>query len=805
MTTAIVMLLVFLVACILSWLVTKRIVARWKRSWEPTERFLAGVCVFGVVFFVLGGLAIGALSIYRQFTHEVVSAVAETADAIEDVKERALSEEAEQEDSSPAGTQMKELQDKITKWQTSRDKLKDLLEQLKRDKASVLEKLDQLGISSDDFVSNPKAQILSDELKEILRQTAICEKRHEDYDLAVLKSETRVRTLARRLEADAGVGDSEIAELAQSIKDLDESLTKEDEGMSSSDLEPALAAELSRFERGQQASSPSPMVTPASDAPQSPTTVAEPPVVSGPDLSHGFVSLFDGQSLNGWQGDLQGYTANGGILTCQQKGGKLLTDKEYSDFILRLEYRLEPGANNGVLLRAPLTGDPSEVVEVQIIDDSHPKFRNWLKPIQRNGSVYGVVPAKPGHAKPAGEWNSEEIDCQGSHFRVILNGAVIVDADSSTISGQTLKGKPHPALRRTSGYIGFTGHGSRVEFRNIRIKELTGTAPQGRQADSLVARGPISARTSRMTSPEVVSVKPISLNGKCCDATDLVFFNGRWICAFREGSAYTSPDGFVRVIESLDGDQWKPAGVVRLVGYDLRGPKFCVTPKSQLMLSFAATKRQGTKTVECLTHVSLSTDGREWSAPVAIGEPLHWIYDLCWDRADCYGAGYFVSDPKAGYVRLFCSKNAKKLMPLVGTLYSDGSPTESAMQIESQGNAVCLIRRGGDHPAALGLAKRPFTEWTWKALNMNVAGPDIAQLPDGRYIVAGRLDDGRKRTALCWLDIEKAHLTEFLSLPSGGTNGYPGMALHGNDLWVSYFSSHEQKTRAYVARVRLFE
>jgi uncharacterized protein (DUF3084 family) len=300
MTTAIVMLLVFLVACILSWLVTRRIVARWKKDWESTERFLAGVCVFGVVFFVLGGLAIGALSIYRQFTHEVVSAVAETADAIEDVKERALSEEVEQDDTSPAETPVKELQDKIAKWQTSRDKLEELLEQLKRDKASVLEKLEQLGISSDDFASNPKAQILSDELKEILRQTAICEERHEDYDLAVLKSETRVRTLARRLEADAGVGNSDIAELAQSIKDLDESLAEEGEGMSSSDLERALANEMSRFQRGQQASSPSPVFTSDSDVSQSPTRVAEPPVVSGQNSGDGFVSLFDGQSLKGW-------------------------------------------------------------------------------------------------------------------------------------------------------------------------------------------------------------------------------------------------------------------------------------------------------------------------------------------------------------------------------------------------------------------------------------------------------------------------------------------------------------------------
>jgi hypothetical protein len=136
-----------------------------------------------------------------------------------------------------------------------------------------------------------------------------------------------------------------------------------------------------------------------------------------------------------------------------------------------------------------LTAEASEVVEVQILDDSHPRFQNRIKPFQRNGSIFGVVPAQPGHGKPAGEWNREEIVYQGSHVRIVLNGAVIVDADLSKSSGRTLDGKAHPGLRRTSGYIGFAGHGSRVEFRNIRIKELTGANDHAGASRSLVTPG----------------------------------------------------------------------------------------------------------------------------------------------------------------------------------------------------------------------------------------------------------------------------------------------------------------------------
>jgi hypothetical protein len=315
-----------------------------------------------------------------------------------------------------------------------------------------------------------------------------------------------------------------------------------------------------------------------------------------------------------------------------------------------------------------------------------------------------------------------------------------------------------------------------------------------------------SVSVGRPITPELVSVRPVSSEGKCCSATDLVFFNDRWICVFREGSAYVSPDGVVRVYESLDGKLWKRVGVVRLFGYDLRDPKICVTPTDQLMLSFGAAKRAGGKLLELATNVSLSPDGKKWSDPVVIGQPRHWISQLCWDSTTCYGAGYF-PDSKRQYVSLYRSKDGKKFVPLVGTLYADGSPSESALYFELGGNALCIIRRGGNHPvsAVLGLASRPFTDWTWKTLNKNVAGPDVARLPDGRYIVAGRLTDGNKRTALCWLDVAKAKLTEFLPLPSGGVNGYPGMVFHDNELWVSYFSSHEDKTSVYVAKVRLYE
>ncbi len=193
--------------------------------------------------------------------------------------------------------------------------------------------------------------------------------------------------------------------------------------------------------------------------------------LSQQEAAEGFVALFDGKTLKGWQGDVKGYFAENGVLVCAP-GGKLMTEKEYSDFVFRFEFKLQANGNNGVGIRAPLAGDAAyNGMEIQILDDSGSQFAGKLQPYQYHGSIYGVVPCKQGHQKPVGEWNSQEIRADGPKIKVTLNGAVIVDADLSKIK-ETMDHRAHPGLHNEKGFIGFLGHGSRIEFRNIRIKQL---------------------------------------------------------------------------------------------------------------------------------------------------------------------------------------------------------------------------------------------------------------------------------------------------------------------------------------------
>ena len=188
----------------------------------------------------------------------------------------------------------------------------------------------------------------------------------------------------------------------------------------------------------------------------------------------GFKSLFDGKTLSGWQGSTDGYVAEDGALVCLKKGGgNLYTEKEYGDFVLRFEFKLTAGANNGLGVRTPLSGDPAYVgMELQVLDNTDERYAN-LKPYQYHGSIYGVAAAKRGFLKPVGQWNQQEVVARDNQITVKLNGEVIVDADIEKASTpQTVDGRDHPGLKRQQGHIAFCGHGARVEFRKIRIKEL---------------------------------------------------------------------------------------------------------------------------------------------------------------------------------------------------------------------------------------------------------------------------------------------------------------------------------------------
>lgn len=187
----------------------------------------------------------------------------------------------------------------------------------------------------------------------------------------------------------------------------------------------------------------------------------------------GFKTIFNGKDFRGWSGPTDNYMVKAGTIQCKpNKGGTIFTEKEYSDFVVRLEFKLPPGGNNGLAIRYPGSGDTAYggMCELQVLDNTAKKYSK-LDARQYHGSAYGVVPAHRGYLRPVGSWNYQQVTVKGSQITVELNGTTILDADVSNVK-EFMANSPHPGLNRKSGHFGFAGHGDPVQFRNIRIKEL---------------------------------------------------------------------------------------------------------------------------------------------------------------------------------------------------------------------------------------------------------------------------------------------------------------------------------------------
>jgi hypothetical protein len=194
------------------------------------------------------------------------------------------------------------------------------------------------------------------------------------------------------------------------------------------------------------------------------------------EKADGFLPIFNGKDLQGWklfESKPEGWAVEKGVLVNTGKGGGWLgTEREHANFILRLDYRMSAGSNSGVYLRAPEKGHISRVgMEIQLLDDPHPRFAK-VNRYQNTGAIYHVVGPSELAGRPAGEWNTLEIRADGRRVAIVLNGKKVVDANLDDYLSDPAIAKEHTGLKRTAGHIGLQSHNDRVEFRNIRLKEL---------------------------------------------------------------------------------------------------------------------------------------------------------------------------------------------------------------------------------------------------------------------------------------------------------------------------------------------
>lgn len=188
----------------------------------------------------------------------------------------------------------------------------------------------------------------------------------------------------------------------------------------------------------------------------------------------GFVSLFNGKDLAGWtiKGKAEGWEVRDGLIRSEGgKGGdRLQSQKQYGDFILKLDWKVSKGGNSGVNIRAADEGNPWQTgYEVQI-------YTGERDDLHCTGSLYGYAAVNPRPDETPDKWHTLEIHCSGPRIKTVCDGIKVVDIDQTKLPLPKEAGYPDPKTKPLKGFIGLQDShspaGHYIEFRNVRIKEL---------------------------------------------------------------------------------------------------------------------------------------------------------------------------------------------------------------------------------------------------------------------------------------------------------------------------------------------
>lgn len=297
--------------------------------------------------------------------------------------------------------------------------------------------------------------------------------------------------------------------------------------------------------------------------------------------------------------------------------------------------------------------------------------------------------------------------------------------------------------------------------------------------------------------------------------TDLVRYKGNFYCAFREAPGHVSgPKGTARVIKSSDGKNWKSVADLKIEGLDLRDPKLSITPDNRLMVLIDVETYKDGKVDTRKPYVSFSDDGETFSMPLAstldkkIEVKSDWVWRVSWDR----GIGYAI-DYQPNAIYLLKTKDGKSFEN-VSKLPVEGSPNECTIRFDKKGKMYVVIRReGADKMGMLATSEGDYTNWKINKLTERLGGPDLIFLNDTTLCIGSRQyipnPPGSEKeykkyiTSLFITDLNGKILKTIPFTQSAGDTSYPGMLIYKNQLWVSYYSSHEEKTAIYLAKVPL--
>lgn len=295
-------------------------------------------------------------------------------------------------------------------------------------------------------------------------------------------------------------------------------------------------------------------------------------------------------------------------------------------------------------------------------------------------------------------------------------------------------------------------------------------------------------------------VRKLFADGKHNAFTALTRFQDRFWLAFRSAKSHNSSDGEIVLLESADSKTWKEARRVNL-GPDDRDPQFLVVGKRLMLYVPVMTGR------ELTTHAVYTEDGKNWSKGQTVYQPSFIVWKPCEFGGKFYSGAHKkdeVSRGKGREVHLIVSGDGLDWKK-ISTIRAGTWESETTLYFEPTGHLVALLRQKYGSPQCQILeSDPPYAQWKPRLAGVpHLSGHCVHTFRGVTYVLSRTIDYSTRKTGTMIYTYSGSQLQPYCELPSGGDCSYAEAVEHGNEMLVSYYSSHEGSTNIYLARVPL--
>jgi hypothetical protein len=333
---------------------------------------------------------------------------------------------------------------------------------------------------------------------------------------------------------------------------------------------------------------------------------------------------------------------------------------------------------------------------------------------------------------------------------------------------------------------------SRERLRQAVVCGLVALASLLISLQLVVADEPAAAELVKPTS-----VEKLVANNLHNAFTALIKWKDQYWLAFRQAKEHNTSDGEIVLMRSSDGNKWEETRRVNILPDD-RDPQFVATA-DRLFLYIPAMQGQ-----DLTSYVTYTDDGQNWSEPVAVYQPRYIMWKPTVHDGKFYAAVHLKSnDGKERDVHLVTSPDGVE-WEKISLIRGGNWESETTIFFERDGQITAFLRQKYGSPrSSLLMAKPPYTEWMATPGNITFGGHAIHTFKGANYFFS-RASKGSDSVAMIYTYAD-GKLTPYCELPSGGDCSYPEAVQMGDEMLVSYYSSHEGKTNIYLAHVPLLE